>query len=610
MNDSLDSETTRSPSWQEKLRVERRITWLARFEDILPRFSPAERLGLYALSIILAVSALALVVEASRNFSVVVPTRGGTLVEGEIGPARFINPLLAVSQADQDLTELVYSGLLRANADGTYSPDLAESYSVSPDGTVYTFRLRQGAKFSDGTPVTSADVLFTIQLAQDPDIKSPQEADWEGVQVSAPDQETVVFTLPHPYAPFLQNATIGILPQGLWKNVTAEEFPFSPLNNDPVGSGPYEISGMKTDSTGSPARYDLVSNPNFALGEPLLSHLTFIFYADDKSLVQALNNGQIQAIAGVSPSDLPSIKAKGDELLQVPLPRVFGVFLNQSHDPALADPAVRLALDQAVNTQAIVDDVLGGYGVTLNSPIPPGVLGTAPQTRLSLPPFSVVASTSEVVAANTQTAQATLQKGGWSFDQTNNVWTKGTGKNKQTLQLTLSTADQPELVATADAIAAAWQAAGVQVSVQVYPLSDFDNTILRPRAYDAILFGQVVGRTADLFAFWDSTQRNDPGLNLAMYANSQADALLSQARGTSDQQARDALYQQFAQIVEKDQPAVFLYAPDFLYIVPQGLQGIDLGALTVPADRFLNIYQWYDQTSRIWDVFAQPTLTQ
>lgn len=584
--------------------MERRVSWLARFENTLPRFSPAERLFLYALAVVLAVSAFLLVVEASHYFSVIVPAQGGALVEGEIGPARFINPLLAVSQADEDLTQLVYSGLLRANADGSYSPDLAQSYSISPDGTVYTFKLRPNAKFSNGAPVTSADVVFTVELAQNPDIKSPQEADWEGVQVTAPDAETVVFTLPHPYAPFLENATLGILPKSLWQNVSPEEFPFSPLNTNPIGSGPYEVSGLKTDSTGSPTRYDLIPNPDFALGKPLLSRITFEFYPDDSSLVQALNGGAINAIAGVSPEDIPQINAQGEELLQVPLPRVFGIFLNQSHNPVLADPSVRSALIEAVDTQTIVNDVLGGYGSPLNSPIPPGVLGSAPQTSVSLPPFGITASTSPVVAANTQAAQATLERGGWTFNQSANEWTKGSGKNQEVLSLTLSTADEPELVETANEVAAAWSAAGIEASVQVYPLSDFDNTILRPRSYDAILFGQDVTRTADFYAFWDSTQRNDPGLNLAMYANSAADSLLSQARATSDQETRDSLYQQFSQIVQKDQPAIFLYAPDFLYIVPQDLQGVQLGALTDDSDRFLNVYQWYTETSRIWNAFV------
>lgn len=605
----VDSDPDISPSWYQKLRVERRVRFFSRLEEILTRFSPAERLALYALSVVLALSAFVLLIEASHLFSVVVPAQGGSITEGEIGPARFINPVLALSQADQDLTQLVYSGLMRAQADGSYIPDLAESYTISPDGTVYTFNLRPDATFQNGTTVTSADVAFTVQLAQNPDIKSPQQADWQGVQVSTPDPQTVVFTLPHPYAPFLQNATLGILPKALWQNVSAEEFPFSPLNTHPVGSGPYKVASFKTDSTGSPTRYDLVPFANFALGDPFLSHITFLFYPDTSSLIKAFNAGAINALAGVTPTDLPQLKQPGEELLQVPLPRVYGIFFDQSHNPVLADASVRSALDAAINKQVLANDILGGYGTPLDGPIPPGILGEAPQTSVAQLPFSVAASTSPVVAANIASAESILQRGGWSFSSTTGVWVKGTGKKKETLSFTLSTADQPELVATANAAAAAWQAAGIQVAVQVYPLSDFNNTILRPRSYDAILFGQVVGRTADLFAFWDSTQRNDPGLNLAMYASAQADSLLTQARAASDENSRDALYGQFAQVLEKDAPAVFLYAPDFLYVVPQNMLGVELGALTTPAERFLNAYQWYDETTRIWDLFAPPSVS-
>ncbi|HUO50210.1 MAG TPA: ABC transporter substrate-binding protein [Candidatus Paceibacterota bacterium] len=599
-----DIETPSAPSWKTRLQSHRSARYISRLEELLPVFSPAERLLLYGLSALLAVSAFLLVIAVSHQFSVVVPAHGGSLTEGEIGPARFINPVLALSQADNDLTQLVYSGLMRAQADGTYVPDLAQSYSISPDGTVYTFRLRPDAKFQDGTPVTSTDVAFTIELAQNPAVKSPQQADWLGVQVSAPDSQTIVFTLPHAYAPFIANTTLGILPKKLWQNVSTEELPFSPLNTHPIGSGPYKVSGFTTDSTGSPTRYDLVPFPQYVLGNPYLKRISFVFYPDTKSLIDGFNQGSVDAIAGISPNDLPKLKRKDTTLLEVPLPRTFGVFLNQSHAPVLADQSARAALSAAIDPQAIVDSVLGGYGAPLQGPLPPGVLGQAPQTTAVNSPFTLAASTSVIVSANIANAQAILQRGGWSFDQTNNVWTKKVGKNTQTLTFTISTANQPELVATAHALAQAWGAAGIPVSVQVYSLSDFNNTILRPRNYDAILFGEVVGRTADLFAFWNSSQRNDPGLNLAMYANSQADALLSQARSSEDDVTRTKLLDQFAQLVRHDQPAVFLYAPDFLYVVPNDLSGIELGALTNSSERFLNVYEWYTETSRVWDVFA------
>jgi peptide/nickel transport system substrate-binding protein len=589
--------------WVERLSLERRIPYLARFENLLRRFSPAERLLFYCLSIILAASALMLTIGVARSFSVIVPAQGGTLTEGEVGPVRFINPLLALSQADEDLSALVYSGLMRANPEGTYSPDLAASYTISPDGTVYTFKLRPDATFQNGAPLTSADVAFTVALAQNPDIKSPQAANWEGVQVSVPDAHTVVFTLPHAYAPFMEDTTLGILPKALWQNVSPEEFPFSPLNTHPVGSGTYKISNFQTDSTGSATRYDLSPFSKFSLGAPFLSRITFLFYPNQNALDNAFNTGQINAIAGVSPSDLPSLTRKNAVLLQVPLPRTFGIFFNQSHAAVLQDSAVRAALNAAIDKQSLVDGILGGYGVPLSGPIPPGILGDAPQTTSSKLPVALAASSTPIAAANIAQAQSILKNGGWKFASSTDTWTKG----KLTLSFTLSTADEPELVATADAAAAAWRAAGAEVKVQVYPLSEFNDTVLRPRNYDAILFGYSIGRTADLYAFWDSSQRNDPGLNLAMYANASADSLLTQARAQQDDEKRDKLYEQFALDAEKDQPAVFLYAPDFLYAVSGDISGIQLGALTDASDRFLNVYQWYADEARVWEIFTNQS---
>ncbi len=569
-------------------------------EALLSHFSSSERLALYALSILLGLSALWLLAGANDLVSVSIPVQGGSLTEGEVGPARFLNPVLTLSGPDEDLTQLVYSGLMRAEPDGTYLPDLASSYDISSDGTTYTFHLRPDATFQDGTPVTAADVLYTVTEAQNPDIRSPRQADWVGVQASAPDTHTVVFILPHAYAPFIENTTMGILPQHLWQNVSATEFPFSPLNTHPVGSGPYRIAGVTTDSTGSATKYDLAPFANYALGEAYLKRITFIFFNNDGDELKAFNAGTIDAIAGISPTDLSSVTRTDSDLATITLPRVFGVFFNQNHATVLADASVRAALNAAIDKQSIVRSVLDGYGEVLDGPVPPGLSGTV--TPSTPRPFIPVASpaTSTPDSSYTDAARNILKNAGWTFNATSSMWTK----NKQTLSFTLSTADQPELVATANAVVAQWKALGVNVTLQVYPLSEFNTTVLRPRAYDAILFGEVVGRSLDLFAFWHSSQRNDPGLNLAMYANSKADTLLSQARAQTDPHTRDGIYQQFATIVEKDQPAVFLYAPEFLYLVPRTISGIELGALTAPSDRFLNVNAWYADTARVWSIFT------
>lgn len=609
----FDSYSPQTNDLKTKLTKHREVRHFSLFEKTLAAFSPGERLLLYILLIALAASVLALLAGINRVVSVTVPSRGGSLLEGVVGPARFINPLLALSGPDKDLSALIYSGLMRATPEGDLRPDLASTYEISEDGTTYTFKLKENLTFHDGTPLTAEDVLFTIQHVQNPDIRSTRRADWEGVVVSVPDAHTVVFTLPHAYAPFLENTTLGILPKHLWQDVSAEEFPFDPLNTRPVGSGPYAIEKLDTNATGAATRYELASFPEFALGEPYLTHIDFLFFPNEEALLAAFGAGRIDSIAGISPSEIEKITRSDVSIARVPLPRTFAVFFNQSKNTTLADASLRAALNLAVDKEKIIDEILKGYGVALEGPIPPGTLGaTVPATPQPLAKITLKDETAPS-SENLEDAKTILEKSDWKFvpaatstvpsGEEAGVWKK----KDATLELTLATADEPTLAESAEAVAAHWRALGIRVEVHVYPISELNTIVLRPRNYDAVLFGEVVGRTLDLFAFWHSSQRNDPGLNLALYTNTKADSLLSKARTTTNKREREKLYTQFAEYVRADQPAVFLYAPEFIYLVPKDLGGVELGALTDPSERFLNAHEWYTDTERVWNIFTNRT---
>ncbi len=591
--------------WWHALFQKRSTRVFDRAEQALRSFTPGERLLLYALSAALGLSALFMVASVNALATVTVPASGGTLVEGEVGSARFLNPLLTISTPDQDITALVYSGLMRQRTDGTLVPDLAAAYDVSGDGRTYTFTLRPAAIFHDDTPVTSADVVYTIRQAQNPAIDSDRRADWAGVVVSAPDERTVVFTLPRAYAPFIHNTTLGILPQHLWQNVPDEEFAFSPLNTHPVGSGPFKIENVTTNSTGAAEQYELVPFKSYALGAPYLRRITFVFFPNAEALVEGLNRGDIDAAAGLSPQNLSAVTRDDISAASVTLPRVFGVFFNQSHSAVLADVSVREALDAAIDKEQIVSSVLAGRGSVLHGPIPPGLLDASDPAHPKK--FDdIAAPAAGAQETRLAAARSILEKGGWTQSATNppaGGWKKG----DKTLSFTVVTADQPELVATARAIVADWQALGIDVQLQIYPISELNTTVIRPRNYDALLFGEVVGPELDLYAFWHSSQRNDPGLNLALYANARTDALLSEARATADENRRRTLYTQFEALLVEDTPAIFLYAPDFLYIVPDDLSGVKLGALRSGAERFENAYEWYMRTEDVWTIFAPST---
>lgn len=563
-------------------------------EDTLRQLSYTGRALFMLFAAIAVCSAVGLLYLMNAALVVPTPSRGGALTEGIVGSPRFINPILAVSDADRDITSLVYSGLLHATPEGDYVPDLAQSYTISPDGKTYTVIIRPDATFSDRTPVMADDVVYTVNKIEDPALKSPLLPNWQGVTVQATDAHTVVFTLRQAYAPFIENLTLGIVPKHLWEGVTDDEFPFSNLNTQPVGSGPYTVSTIQRDASGIPSAYELTANSGYALGEPYLTHLTFEFYQSEQALVDALKSGDIESASGISPENLENLNV---DVRTAPLSRVFGVFFNQSQSTVLRDSAVRQALSDAINRQDLVDAVLGGYGTPLTGPLPPGF---SPNIAPSVAAPTGASTTLPLVA------QQELLRAGWQLQ--NGMLTKTSGKGSsattQTLRFTLATADVPELRAAAEYLKRVWGQMGAQVDIAVYDQGDLSQNVIRPRKYDALLFGEVVGRELDLFAFWHSSQRNDPGLNIAGYANTTVDKDLEALRTTSDPTQQGQLLSAIEAQIAKDAPAVFLYAPDFVYSIPNDIAGVDLGSIETPSDRFLSVAEWHAQTDYVWPIFV------
>lgn len=563
------------------------IPGLRAAHDIAVSLTGVSRLLFLALSGLLVGSTVALFSMASSGFLVAVPAQGGSLTEGIVGAPRFINPLLSLSEADRDLVALVYSGLLRATPEGNFVPDLAESYEISEDGRTYTFRIREDATFHDGEPVTADDVVFTVGLAQDPAIKSPKRANWDGVLVEKLGDKEVAFTLRAPYAPFIGNATLGILPAHLWERVSAEEFPFSNLNTEAVGTGPYTVSSVSRNASGIPDTYELRPFSDYALGAPYLSRVTLRFYENEEELLSALSQGEVEAASGITPAKITALP-EGASVRRAPLNRVFGVFFNQNQSEVLRDARVRHALDAAVDREALVSEVLGGYATPIHEPLPPGIAPTAAQS-------AAVSTTSPALES-----RAALEALGWKYDDAEGALVLTSGKTKKVLRFSLSTADIPELRTAAEFVRASWEAMGADVEVKIFEQGDLNQNVIRPRKYDALLFGEIIGRELDLFAFWHSSQRNDPGLNIALYANSAADSLLEELRVAKTSAERRSLYEDFRDELIEDTPAVFLYAPDFTYIFPDRIEGLELTAISQPSERFSDIYRWHREVDRVW----------
>jgi len=496
-----------------------------------------------ALSAVILVGLLALLYKADKSFAVEIPTQGGILKEGIVGTPRFINPILAISDTDRDLTTLIYSGLMRVSENSQLAPDLAESYEISNDGLCYTFNLKPNLEWSDGQPLNADDVVFTIDLIKNNQTKSPKRASWEGVSVEKLDEKKVQFCLQKIYAPFLENTTIGIMPKHIWKDLTIEQLSSSDFNIKPIGSGPYKIQSISKNSSGITTSYTLNANKNFALHQPYIETLILKFYPSENKLIDGYERNEIDSLSAVSPKNVADIKKEESVLKTYLLPRVFGVFFNQDNAKIFTDKEVKRALDLGVDKELIIEEVLKGFGVALNNPLPP-------VTR------EISGEKEKNYEKNLAQAKTILEKAGWKMNKEGVREKTTTAKNKKKetvkLEFSLSTSNVEELSQTAQLLKKMWGKLGAKVDVRVYEIGDLEQNVIRPRKYNALLFGESMARDPDPFAFWHSSQRNDPGLNIALYTNISVDKILEDARAIFDQNKREAKYEQFQKEINKD----------------------------------------------------------
>ena len=562
----------------------------------ISHFSKREYFIFLSFVFILCLSTIIILQNINKSFMVEVALQGGSITEGIVGTPRFINPVLAFSDADQDLVSLIYSGLMRKNSDGTLTPDLAEKYEVSKDGLTYTFTLKNEIYFHDEKPVGADDVVFTINKIKDPVIKSPKRGNWDGVSVEKIDEKTVKFTLKQSYASFLENTTLGIMPASLWE---ASPIELNDANTKPIGSGPYKVAKVNKQSGGLIDYYELAFFEKFNLGEPYIEKIILRFYPNENDQISALESGEVDQISSITPSNAQILKEKNYRVESLTLPRVFGLFLNQNQNQIFTDKNIITAIDLAINKDDIIRDVLLGYGVAIDNPIPPNMINYQKLNK-----GNNISHEEKI-----KKAQDILSKDGWKKGADGFLEKTTTDKKKKKttayLEFSISTGNAPELVKSAELIKKDLENIGMKVDIKTFEAGNLTQSVIRPRKYDVLLFGQVINHESDLYAFWHSSQRKDPGLNVAMYTNAKVDKILEDASITIDEKSRIKKYAQFEDEIKKDMPAVFLYSPNFIYIVSKNIQRFSIDHIIRPEDRFLDSYLWYIKTDNVWKIFSE-----
>ena len=230
-----------------------------------------EKIVLSILFVLFFASGTFLVISFYFHNTEIQPAIGGVYTEGVLGKPQFINPIYAQSSdVDRDLTELLFSGVLKYNGKGEIIPDLTREYKIEDGGTIYEIYLKDDILWSDGKPFSAEDVVFTIKIIQDPDYKSPLRASLLGITVEKISNARVRFKLKKSYPPFLETLTLKILPKHIWQDIPPRNFPLAIFNLQPIGTGLFKFKNLTQDQLGSVQSITLVKNQKYFAKKPFL----------------------------------------------------------------------------------------------------------------------------------------------------------------------------------------------------------------------------------------------------------------------------------------------------------------------------------------------------
>lgn len=514
-----------------------------------------------------------------------VPDFGGTYTEALVGAPQYINSILATSNdVDQDIARLVYSSLFTYNTSGELVGDLVTNYTVSEDQLTYTFFLRPEVHFHDGDALLSDDVLFTIAAIQNPEFNSPLRGSLSGVTVSRIDDISFTLTLKEPFAPFLSSLTFGIMPEHLWFDIQSTNLTLTELNLTPIGSGPFLFDRLVKDKTGNVKEIELIRNEEYFGSKAYIERMKFVFYPDIGAALTALQDRRVDGLAFI-PRDAKDVVVEENSrtrFYSLRLPQYTAVFFNTKKTGVLKDQAVRVALGWGVDRDRIIREVLFGDGEAIYTPILPGYLGH--NAEVDKKGFDI------------EKGKSLLHEAGWVLPENEEYRKKGDAL----LEFTVATLDLPEYQQTLAILQENWKAMGVKVNVDSYSPQDVQSQIIKPREYEALLFGEIVGTDPDPYPFWHSSQTKAPGLNLAIFYDKDIDNLLTEARKTNDAEERRLKYLHFQNILAEKMPALFLYNPRYTYGIDKRVRGVNESYITVPADRFRDVTLWHINTQREW----------
>jgi len=497
-----------------------------------------------------------------------VPATGDSLVEGTIGEASTLIPLLATDSSSHAVAGQIYNGLVKYDKNLNIVGDLAESFDISKDGLTITFHLRQGVKWHDGAPLTSRDVLYTFKITIDPKTPTAYAEDFKQVKnISAPDLYTICVTYDSPFAPALASWGVNILPAHL---LEGKDITKSPLSRRPVGTGPYRfkewVSGQKIV---------LEANEDYFEGRPYIDRYIYRIIPDSSTMYMELKAGAIDlmALTPVQYARQTSSKSFTSRFNKYRYPSSSYLYMGYNlRHPLFKDKRIRQAMTAAINKDELIQGVLFGMGQKAHGPIVPGRWAYNPAVK--------------DIGYDPKHATELLAQAGWKEKNGDGILVKDGKPFKFTI---LTNQGNQQRLMTAQIIQQRLRLVGIDVKIRIVEWAAFLKEFVNKGNFEVVLLAWSISQDPDMYDIWHSS-KNKPGeLNFIGYNNPDVDRLLIEGRSTFDIEKRKRAYFRIQEILADEQPYTFLYVPDALPVVSSRIRGVE----PAPAGIGHNQIKWY-----------------
>ncbi len=496
------------------------------------------------------------------------PAYGDAIVEGTIGEASTLIPVLASDAASLAVAGQIYNGLVKYDKDLNIVGDLAESFDIARDGLTITFHLRRGVKWHDNAPFTARDVLYTYRIVIDPKTPTAYAEDFKQVKsITAPDDYTVRVTYGAPYAPALASWGAAILPAHL---LEGQDITKSPLARKPVGTGPYRfkewVAGQKVV---------LESNHDYFEGRPWIDRYIYRIIPDTSTMYMELKAGAVD-LMNLTPVQFARqttstrFTARFNKY-RYPSSGYVYMGYNLRH-PLFTDKRVRQALTAAINKEELIHGVLFGMGQKAVGPIIPGRWAYNPHVK--------------DIAYDPRHAAELLAQAGWREKNSDGILVKD-GKPFSFTILT-NQGNQQRLL-TAQIVQQRLRFVGIDVRIRVVEWATFLKEFVDKGNFQVVMLGWNTSQDPDMYDIWHSSKTNPGELNFIGYKNAEVDRLLVEGRSTFDIEKRKKAYFRIQDILADEQPYTFLYVPDALPVVSSRIRGVK----PAPAGIGYNQIHWY-----------------